>query len=422
MATAFKPETIRLTDLAEPQLTDLQRAAIAGAPAVELSVEAVLAAARAATGLSDFGPDDFRERLAIWLQSFEEDAELGPLGRAGMFGDCVRYASTRLRVEDLYKRHPEIEEIVIDRPIMIAGLPRSGTTHLVNILSADRRLRSMQLWESMEPIPVPGESGDPDPRFVRTSQMWGTFEQILPLMPAMHGMAPDHVHEDIDLQGADFSSYLPEWLSRPYRWRDYYLTHDQTPHYAYGKRVLKAMTWLRGPNRWVMKSPPHMENFGPLIRTYPDAIVPITHRDPVAVIQSAITMISYGDRIRRTRIDPKATANYWIDRIERLLRACVRDRDLLPPARSIDILFHEYMADQKAVVARVLAMADLPMTPESERDVEHFLHANPRGKHGQVVYDLIGDFGVDIGAVRERFQFYYDRFPVRIERVAGEKA
>ena len=422
MTTAFKPETIRLADLGAPDLTDMQRAAIAGAPAVTLSVDAVLAAAQAATGLSDFGAPDFRERLGVWLQSFDEDSELGPLGRAGMFGDCVRYASTRLRVEDLYRRHPEIEDVAIDRPILIAGLPRSGTTHLVNILSADRRLRSMPLWESMEPIPVPGETGDPDPRFVRTSAMWGGFEQLLPLMPAMHGMAPDHVQEDIDLQGADFSSYLPEWLSRPHRWRDYYLAHDQTPHYAYGKRVLKAMTWLRGPDRWVMKSPPHMENFGPLIRTYPDAIVAITHRDPVAVIQSAITMITYGDRIRRTRIDPHATANYWIDRIERLLRACVRDRDLLPPARSIDILFHDYMADQTSVVAHVLAMADLPMTPEAEADVERFLHANPRGKHGQVVYDLIGDFGVDIGALRERFQFYYDRFPVRIERVAGEKA
>ena len=100
----------------------------------------------------------------------------------------------------------------------------------------------------------------------------------------------------------------------------------------------------------------------------------------------------------------------------------MRDRDLLPPAQSIDILFHDYMADQKSVVARVLEMADLPMTAETDSDIDRFLHANPRGKHGQVVYDLIGDFGVDIGAVRERFQFYYDRFPVRIERVAGEKA
>ena len=356
-------DTIRIRDLASPVLTDLQRQAIASAPQVEMSEQAVLDAARVRTGLDDFGPEDFRERLRVWLTSFEEDSGLGPLGRATMFGEAVRYAASRLRVEDLLRRHPEILEVEIDRPIVIAGLPRSGTTHLVNILAADPRLRSMQLWETMEPIPAADDlsaPGEPDPRFVRTREAWGAFETVLPLMPAMHEMAPDHVHEDIELQGIDFSSYLPEWQSRPYRWRDYYYAHDQTQHYAYGRKVLKALTWLKGPNRWVMKSPPHMENLPALAATYPDATVIVTHRDPVAVIQSAITMLAYGDRIRRRTIDLAELASYWIDRIEHLLRACVRDREAVPPGRSIDVRFHEYMADQKAIIERVYDMSALP--------------------------------------------------------------
>lgn len=411
---------IHIDDLGAPRLTEAQRAAIASAPPVAMEVEAVLAAARAATGLADFGAPDFRERLAVWLQSFDEDTGLGPLGRATMFGECVRYASTRLRVEDMFGRHPEIAQVPIDRPIMVAGLPRSGTTHLVNILAADPRLRSTPLWETMEPIPSPDDTGDPDPRYVRTAQMWGAFEALLPLMPAMHEMAPDHVHEDIELQGPDFSSYLPEWQSRPYRWRDYYYAHDQTPHYAYARRVMQALTWLKAPERWVVKSPPHMENLGALIAVHPTAIVPITHRDPVAVIQSAITMIAYGDRIRRTHVDLAELADYWIGRVERLLRRCVEDRGHVPASQSIDILFHEYMADQKATVARVYELADLEMPPEAEVRIDAFLAANPRGKHGRVHYDLAGDFGVDVGALRERFAFYYDRFPVRHERVEGE--
>ena len=75
--------------------------------------------------------EDFRERLAIWLRSVEEDTGLSPLGRANIHGDCVRLAANRLRVEDAVKRHPEILEIELERPIIIAGLPRSGTTHLV---------------------------------------------------------------------------------------------------------------------------------------------------------------------------------------------------------------------------------------------------------------------------------------------------
>src|SRR5690606_14295944 len=130
--------------------------------------------------------------------------------------------------------------------------------------------------------------------------------------------------------------------------------HDQTPHYEYSKRVLKAMTWQRGPNRWVLKSPPHMENFGPLSRVHPDAVTVVIHRDPVAVLQSAVTMLTYGERLRRTRIDLNEAVNYWIDRIEHMLQSCVRDRPLLHPDRTIDLLFHEYMREPETIASQVL--------------------------------------------------------------------
>src|SRR6185295_7026752 len=146
------------------------------------------------------------------------------------------------------------------------------------------------------------------------------------------------------------------------------------PHYRYGKKVMQLLTWLKGPNRWVNKSPPHMENFAALMATYPDATVVVTHRDPVAVIQSAITMISYGDRLRRIApIDIKETANYWINRVEHLLRACVRDRDLLPRARSLDVLFHEYMADQPRIIRRIYEVSGLELTPGVESRLQAFL-------------------------------------------------
>lgn len=420
MNAAFNPAPIRIEDLAEPRLTDAQRAVIANTPDVPFTADAVLGAAQAATGFSDFGAPDFRARLELWLESFDEDRDLSPLGRAVIFGDCIRLAANRLKVEDLYRRHPEIDAVAIDRPILIAGLPRSGTTNLVNMLAADARLRSMPMWEAMEPVPQPGEAGDPDPRLLRAEAIWGQVEQSLPLLPAMHEVEPRLVHEDVELHGIDFSGYVPEWYGRPYRWRDHYLSHDQTPHYAYAKRVLKAMTWLRGPDRWVLKSPPHMENFGPITTVYPDAVTVVIHRDPVAVLQSAITMLVYGERLRRTRIDMREAADYWIGRIETMLRACVRDRHLLPAGQSIDLLFHEYMADQETVTARVLAMAGLPQTDETRAQVDAYIAANPRGRHGQVIYDLEGDFGVRVAEIRERFAFYYERYPVRKEPVKGE--
>jgi hypothetical protein len=387
---------------------------------VSMTVEDVLDAARDATGLSDFGAPDFKERLGIWLQSITEDKALTGLGRGGLFSDCVRLASNRLKVEDLLKRHPEILDIQIDRPIIIAGLPRSGTTHLVNIISADSRLRHMPLWESQEPVPSAADlaavaRGELDPRFVRARDGWGQFEAILPYMPAMHEMAPDHTHEEIELQSIDFGSYNLEWLSRPHRWREHYYSHDQTPRYAYSKKVLQILTWYKGPNRWVLKSPQHMEQLAALKAVFPDATLVITHRDPLAVIQSAVTMLSYGDRIRRNPTDPPATARYWIERIEHLLKACVRDRGFWGKHQSMDVLFHQYMENEDGILRQIYSMADLPMTSAAEAELKSYLEANPRGKHGRVQYDLAGDFGVDISALRQRFKFYFDKFAVEHE-------
>lgn len=413
-------DEIRIDDLARPLLTDLQRAAIEGAAQrpVELREDVVLAAARQRTGLKNFGDQGFRARLRVWLAAADEDAELGPVGRATVFGNCVRNLANRLRLEDLLERHPEIADVRLDRPIIIAGLPRSGTTHLVNLIAADRRLRSLPYWESLEPIPAPEDVPGPDgvdPRLRRCRETYDRGDRLLPHLRAMHHMTPEHVHEEIELQDLDFGSYNLEWYARVPRWRDFQLAADPRPSYAYLKKALQALTWLRGPARWVLKSPQHMERLGPLIETFPDATIVLTHRDPVHVIQSAITMLGYGARLRRTRVDLDDLAAYWIDRIERLLRACVRDRDLVPPAASLDVLFHELMADDVGTVERIYARAGLPMTAAARAQLDAFMADNRRGKFGRVRYDLRRDFGLDPDALRRRFAFYFDRFPVRAE-------
>ncbi|MEE3328083.1 MAG: sulfotransferase [Myxococcota bacterium] len=413
---------IRIDDLADPVLTPIQqgaRDALAGVE-IDISSDSILTEAVEQTGLSHFGEEDFKERLDVQVESVNEDANLGPAGRMGVRRDLVRYASNRLRFEDLLLRHPEILDVEIRRPIIIIGLPRSGTTHLLNLIAADQRLRSLPYWESLEPIPDPHEKPGPDgvdPRLARCQQAYEQQIAVMPLLKNMHDMHPSHVHEEIEVQALDFSSYLLEWIACPPRWRDYYFAHDQTPHYAYMKKVLQALQWMRGPDRWILKSPQHLEQIGPLMTTFPDATVALTHRDPVAVIASAITMLTYGDRVRCNQVDPPANAAYWSDRIEALLSACVRDRDLIPEGQAIDVLFHEFMADDVAMVEKIYDLADLEMDQEARSSLDAFMAANPRGKHGRIVYDLKRDFGVDPEALRERFAFYFERFPVRNESV-----
>lgn len=407
---------IRIDDLARPVLTDMQRAALdyGDRLSVTLTEQAVLDAAAQATGLNDFGSDDFRQRLAILTRQWDSDTGLSGIGRLSLFNKLVQHASSRLLIHDLLQRHPEIHEVEIREPIIVAGLPRSGTTHLLNLMAADQRFRSLPLWESYEPVPRQGElaSADAeDPRWQRCEETWQGMQMSSPLLAAMHPMNPDHIHEELELMGPDFASYNYEWLSPSPSWRDHYYACDQTPHYQYMKTVLKILQWQRGPQRWVLKCPQHMEQLPVLIKTFPDATIAVTHRDPVAVIQSAITMLGYGQRMNRKQVDLAGLLEYWTDRIERLLRCCVRDRDCLPPGRSIDVPFHEFMADDLAMVEKIYQRADLDFNAVAAEQLSQYLLAHPRGKDGRVIYDLKGDFGVSAEQLRERFAFYFERFP-----------
>ena len=234
-------------------------------------------------------------------------------------------------------------------------------------------------------------------------------------MQAMHDRFPAAIEEEIELLDLDFASYVLEWHARVPQWRDFYFGLDQHQHYAYLRTILKALTFLRGPRQWVLKSPQHAEQLGPLISTFPDATVAFTHRDPVAVIQSAVTMLAYGDRMRRHDIDPHGLVDYWIDRIERLLRACVRDRELIPAARSLDIRFHELNGNEMTILQTLYEYNGTDLPPDAKASLQGYLDDNPRGKHGRMVYDLKRDFDRSPDEIRSRFAFYFERFGVREE-------
>jgi hypothetical protein len=213
----------------------------------------------------------------------------------------------------------------------------------------------------------------------------------------------------------DFSNYNLEWVARAPQWRDHYLAHDQTPHYAYMKTVLQILQWYRSRDRWVLKSPQHLEQIGPLLATFPDATIVVTHRDPVAVVQSTITMLTYSARTAYRTTRPEWYRDYWTDRIGRLLDASLRDRHLLPADRTVDVFFDEYMADELGTLQRVYDAAGIELTDTARAEIERYRAAHPRGKEGRVVYDLRRDFSTTPEEVRARFDAYLDRFPVRIE-------
>ena len=388
------------------------------APALLLEPSALMDAASAEIGLDDFGdgfPDTgFRERLDVLCTALRTEAGLGPSGVVSSYTQLVQLLKSRLLLEDLWRRHPEILELAIERPIVICGLPRTGTTHLHNLIAADASLRSLPYWESVEPVlgeqeqPGPGE---PDPRLARTEAALDVVNTAMPYFRRMHEMTTDHVHEEIQLLAIDVSTMLFDTMAPMPSWRDYYLAHDQTPHYEYLRKVLQALQWLRGGERWVLKSPQHIEQFPALCATFPDATFVVTHRDPVAVTTSVVTMLTYVARLSLEPVDPMRIGGYWADRIERMLRSCVDERDVLPADQTIDVHFDEFMADDVATVQRIYELAGQPFTGDVKAAMDEFMADHPRGRHGGVIYDP-ADFGLDADERRSALRFYRERFAV----------
>jgi hypothetical protein len=412
-----RPEAVRIDDLAHPRfpadIAEMIEAGAALGDAIELTPDALMTQAAAETGLDDFGDDRaFTSRVDVVLTALREEAGLSPFGKVTTSVQHVQLLKNRLLVRDLLERHPEIHDIEIERPIIIAGLPRTGTTHLHNLLAADPSLRSLPYWESLEPVLADEErpaDGEPDPRLARTEAGLTFLDSAAPHFKRMHEMTVDHVHEEIQLLAMDYSSMLFETTSAMPSLRDDYLNRDQTPHYEYMKTVLKALTWLRGGVRWVLKSPQHIEQFGALMSVFPDATVLVTHREPVAVTVSMSTMIAYTCRLHLDPVDPVRLGTYWADRIERMLAACARDRALLPPDQSMDIVFDSFMADDMATIEQIYDLADQDLDRAARTAIDHYRATHRRDRHGKVIYDPSA-VGIDVDERTAALRFYRDRF------------
>jgi hypothetical protein len=351
--------------------------------------------------------------------SLREEAGLSDVGVAVVFEQLVGNLVNRLRFEALIAEHPEIEDVEIKRPIIICGLPRTGTTHLHNLIAADPNLRYLPYWESLEPFPAPGElkyfpgslrSCPPDSaRRDRCSTGLDLVDTTMPDFKRMHDMTVDHAHEEIQLLANDISGMLFETTYHIPTFAAHYKSHDQGPSYAHLKWQLQAMQWLRGGTRWVLKSPQHLEQFPTLYATFPDATFIVTHRDPVEVTRSMLTMIVYASRMACAQPDPAKIARSWFNRADDLFSGCLHDRDVLPADQSIDVRFTDFMADEQGTLSAIYELADQPYGDDVRAAMADFIAAHPRGRYGEVIYDL-ADVGLDAGEVSERLGAYRDRF------------
>lgn len=414
--------TPRARDLAYPQHTAAGLAALeaATAPAGAIVLEPGILKAEAirrAGGLADFGPAPLDEPLDVLCRSLNEEIELHALGKLQVFNQLVGLLVMRLRFEDLWRRHPEILDLPVERPIVVIGLPRSGTTILHRLLSRDPAKRSSPFWEQVTPLPDGDPAApqpDPDPRLERMRQSLAMLDAVVPDLKLMHELTADQPDEDISLLIFAFASLQFEWSYRVPgfgRWRRAF---DHTEGYGYFRRVLQTLQWLRGGDRWVLKAPQHLEQLKPLLAVFPDAILVQTHRDPVPAIISLASLTTYGGRRYYDHPNPHAVGRDVAEIVERLLRKGVEDR---PPAdpRFVDIQFPDLIADPLGCVRRIYAAAGDVLSPAAEAAMQAWIDDNRQGKHGGHDY-AAEDFGLDVADLRRRLGFYQERFAIPVDR------
>jgi hypothetical protein len=407
--------------LAWPEHTPAGQAALDaanGAPPLEITPETLKAEAiRRAGGLTDFGDAPLDEPLAVLCGSLNDEIEFHALGRIQLFNQLVGLLTTRLRFEALWKAHPEILDLPVERPIVIIGLPRSGTTILHRLLSRDPARRSSPFWEQVMPLPDGDPTAaqpDPDPRLLKMQQSLAMLDAVTPDLKLMHELTADQPDEDLSLLLFGFSSLQFEWSYRVPAYSRWYQAFDHTEGYRYFRRVLQTLQWLRGGERWVLKAPQHLEQLGPLLSVFPDAVLVQTHRDPVPAIISLASLTAYGGRRYYDNPNPHAIGADMASIVERLLRKGVEDRPQ-DDSDFVDLQFADLLADPLACVKRIYAAAGDELTPEAQAAMQVWIDDNRQGKHGGHAY-AAEDFGLDVGDLRRRLGFYQDRFGIPVDR------
>jgi sulfotransferase family protein len=411
---ARRPAGLRLLNGAGAALRRL------GVPLVRLAPSALLDAAHRRTGLTDFGDDQFREPLVRLLTALEHEARLTVLGRLIARDEVVRLLVNRLRVQDLRRRHPEIDAERIEEPLFIVGLPRTGTTILHELLAQDPANRVPMTWEVMHPVPPPeAATFDTDPRIADVERHFARIDRLMPDFRSMHPMGARLPQECVAITQHEFASLVWPTTHRVPTYAGWLDSADHRPVYGAHRRWLQYLQWKAPARRWVLKSPGHLWTLDALLAIYPDARIVQTHRDPLCVVASLVSLVCTLRGVASDDVDPIEVAAEWSPRLARGLARTmeVRARGLLPSERVIDVQFAEFGCDEIGMVRRIYAHFGSVLSPEAEARMRGYLAQHGVERRGRHRYTLaLG--GLDERTERARYAEYQERYGVPSERVA----
>lgn len=383
-----------------------------------LEADDLIATAQKRSRLTDFGAGPHKDNLKRLMDALNNEAKLSPVGRRLTRGALISALSKQLKLQDWFTRFPEIAEQEIKSPIIIIGMPRTGTTIMHEVMALDTNSRIPLFWEISEPFPPP-EKGtyQTDPRIKKEDWRQKISHYLMPGVENMHRMGAQLPQECVAITADMFASMLYHTV---YRIPSYakWLTQeaDMTPSYQYHRRVLQLLQWRNPAKRWVLKSPMHLWSIETLLKEYPDAKLIQSHRDPLKIVSSLASMLPVMRSAFSRDVDPESVANEWSEYCAIALNASLETRKsgLIKPDQVIDIQFKEFMGAEEKAVKEIYSAFDLEFTSELEGRIRHYIASNPHDKHGGHKHSF-KDTGLEFETERARVKAYQDYFEVESE-------
>ncbi len=372
----------------------------------------LLAEAISATGLENFGDDWFREGLGILLETYDRNVT-DEAARQSCRSHVLTKLTTRLKIQAAYDEHPEILEVPLHKPIFVTGLPRTGTSALVNLLSADPRAKSLLLWEIYCPEPLPGwQLGQPDPRHDGMVEYMEANRN--PEFDKIHYAHPDLPEECVMMHQYSCDGVQTGWeiMLEPYR--SWFMNHDLKPLYREYRDQLRLLQWQRPGQHWVLKAPAHMWALPEIVDLFPDVAVAWGHRDVVSVTSSICSMTHHimvqnmfsGDA---SKVDAAWLGEQAMEWYALSLERGLKDRAQLPTERFTDYTHDGFVQDSLGTVQSIYNYFDIDTPPEVAAALQTHIDGHPQGKHGKHGHNL-EQFGMSEEQVRERFAFYTNQY------------
>lgn len=381
---------------------------------MSLSCAVLMEEASQQTGMTDWGDLAFTGPLQLLLRSCQETAELSSPGWRALGKNVLRCLQNRLYLQAYTEAHPEVLRQPIRAPVVVTGLPRTGTTLLHRLLALDPANRPLRFWEALRPVPPDVTNGFSEASLVQEAETW--LQRLYERAPGFRAVHDSGAHTpeecDVLFQNA-FASWHFEIAFPADEYSDWLQSAELSSEYSYYARQLQALMAAGDRNRrWVLKSPSHLGHLDALWAVLPDATVVHAHRDPLASVASFASLVV---TVRTPYVDqasPTAIAQQWLTRFSAAMERALEVRDR-SSSRIVDVPYAALVRDPVATVGSIYDRLGQPFDEGAETRIARWLEDNPQHKHGPHRYDL-EQFGLTPAQVSAAFEPYCERFAAAI--------